>query len=94
MKFRNVKTGAVIDVPSMLGGNWERIDGDKSPKKETVAVSVPVIAVSIVAVFVPVIAISVAVVVTVSVPVPVSVPVIIAVIIAVSVPVSVAAVSS
>lgn len=42
MKFRNVKTGAVIDVPSMLGGNWERIDGDKSPKKETVAVSVPV----------------------------------------------------
>ncbi|MBO7529861.1 MAG: hypothetical protein J6T37_08310 [Bacteroidales bacterium] len=42
MKFRNVKTGAVIDVPSMLGGNWERVDGDKSPKKETVAVSVPV----------------------------------------------------
>ena len=41
MKFRNVKTGAVIDAPSMLGGNWERIDGDKSPKKETVAVSVP-----------------------------------------------------
>ena len=42
MKFRNVKTGAVVDVPSMLGGNWVAVDGDKSPKKETVAVSVPV----------------------------------------------------
>jgi hypothetical protein len=31
--YRNVKTGAVIDVPSMLGGNWERIDG-KAPAKE------------------------------------------------------------
>ena len=33
MKYRNVKTGAVIDAPSMLGGNWERIDG-KAPAKE------------------------------------------------------------
>lgn len=33
MIYRNVKTGAVIDVPSMLGGNWERIDG-KAPAKE------------------------------------------------------------
>ena len=38
MKFRNVKTGVVIDAPSMLGGNWERIDGGKPPKKETPAV--------------------------------------------------------
>jgi len=40
MRFRNVKTGAVIDAPSMLGGNWERIDG-KAPAKEPV-VSAPV----------------------------------------------------
>ncbi len=41
MKYRNVKTGAVIDVPSKLGGNWELLGGDKSPKKETVAPDVP-----------------------------------------------------
>ena len=41
MRFRNVKTGAVIDAPSMLGGNWERIDVDKAPAKEPVT-SVPV----------------------------------------------------
>lgn len=41
MKFRNVKTGAVIDAPSMLCGPWERIDGDKAPAKEPVA-DVPV----------------------------------------------------
>lgn len=40
MRFRNVKTGAVIDAPSMLGGNWELVDG-KVPAKEPV-VSVPV----------------------------------------------------
>jgi len=40
MRFRNVKTGAVIDAPSMLGGNWERIDG-KAPVVEPV-VSAPV----------------------------------------------------
>ena len=40
MRFRNVKTGAVIDAPSMLGGNWERIDVDKAPAKEPVT-SVP-----------------------------------------------------
>lgn len=34
MKYRNVKTGAVIDVKSEIsGGNWERIDG-KAPAKE------------------------------------------------------------
>lgn len=38
MRFRNVKTGAVIDTPSMLGGPWERIDGGKAPEKEPVAV--------------------------------------------------------
>ena len=41
MKFRNIKTGAVIDAPSMLGGNWELVGGDKSPKKETVSVDIP-----------------------------------------------------
>ena len=40
MIYRNVKTGAVIDVPSMLGGNWERIDG-KAPAKEPSVSSVP-----------------------------------------------------
>ena len=34
MKFRNVKTGAVIEAPSMLGGNWELIGG-KAPEKDT-----------------------------------------------------------
>lgn len=41
MRFRNVKTGVVIDAPSMLGGPWERIDGGKAPAKEP-AVDVPV----------------------------------------------------
>lgn len=40
MIYRNVKTGAVIDVPSMLGGNWERIDG-KAPAKEPSVSSAP-----------------------------------------------------
>lgn len=40
MKFRNVKTGAVIEAPSMLGGPWERIDDGKAPAKEP-AVAVP-----------------------------------------------------
>ena len=41
MRFRNIKTGAVIDAPSMLGGNWKLVGGDKSPKKETVSVDIP-----------------------------------------------------
>jgi len=41
MRFRNVKTGAIIDAPSMLGGNWERIDVDKAPAKEPVS-SLPI----------------------------------------------------
>lgn len=33
MKYRNVKTGAVIDVPSRIGGkNWELLDGGKAEK--------------------------------------------------------------
>lgn len=36
MKFRNVKTGAVIEVPSMLGGYWERIDGGKAEEPAAV----------------------------------------------------------
>ena len=40
MRFRNVKTGAVIDAPSMLGGPWELVDG-KAPVVEPV-VSSPV----------------------------------------------------
>lgn len=44
MRYRNTKTGQIIDVPSKLrGGNWEEIGGDKSPKKETVTVDVPVL---------------------------------------------------
>ena len=34
MKYRNTKTGAVIDVPSELGGNWVKIDAE--PKKAPV----------------------------------------------------------
>lgn len=31
MRFRNVKTGAIIDVPSEIKGPWERIDGGVKP---------------------------------------------------------------
>lgn len=38
MKYRNKKTGQIIDVPSALGGsNWELIGG-KAPEKEPAAV--------------------------------------------------------
>lgn len=37
MKYRNTKSGAIIDVPSVLGGNWERIDGGKSEKASAVS---------------------------------------------------------
>ena len=43
MRYRNTKTGLIIDVPSVLRGNWERIDGVKNPEKESSAVSVPVL---------------------------------------------------
>lgn len=36
MKFRNIKTGQIIDVPSEIrGNNWEKIS-DKAPAKEPV----------------------------------------------------------
>ena len=38
MKYRNIKTGQIIDVPSEVGGsNWELIGG--KPEKETATVS-------------------------------------------------------
>ena len=40
MKYRNVKTGAVIEVPSKLGGNWELIGGGK-PEKAAVVLPDP-----------------------------------------------------
>lgn len=34
MKYRNIKTGQIIDVPSEVGGaNWELVGG--KPEKET-----------------------------------------------------------
>ena len=43
MKYRNVKTGAVIDVPSKIGGkNWELIDGGKAEKPAPVVLDAPV----------------------------------------------------
>ena len=41
MLFRNTKSGAIVDVPSELRGNWERIDKRKVPEKEPSFVSVP-----------------------------------------------------
>lgn len=37
MRYRNVITGAIIDVPSEIkGGKWERIDGGKAEKPAAV----------------------------------------------------------
>lgn len=41
MKYRNIKTGAVIDVPSKLNGNWIKVEVDKS-EKETVSPDLPI----------------------------------------------------
>ena len=41
MIYRNKKTGQIIDVPSSIGGNWERINDVKVPEKEPSVVSVP-----------------------------------------------------
>ena len=41
MRYRNTKTGQIVDVPSVLRGNWERIDNVKVPEKEPSFVSVP-----------------------------------------------------
>lgn len=42
MRYRNTKTGRIVDVPSVLRGNWERIDNVKVPEKEPSVVPVPV----------------------------------------------------
>lgn len=42
MKYKNIKTGVVIDVPSELHGNWKKVEADKSPKKETVSLDLPI----------------------------------------------------
>lgn len=43
MKYRNVKTGAVIDVPSKISGkNWELLDGGKVEKPAPVVLDEPV----------------------------------------------------
>lgn len=43
MKYRNVKTGAVIDVPSKISGkNWELIDGGKAKEPAPVVLDAPV----------------------------------------------------
>ena len=42
MKYRNIKTGQIIDVPSAISGkNWEKIGG-KAPVKEP-AVDTPAV---------------------------------------------------
>ncbi len=34
MKFKNIKTGAIIDVNSVIsGGNWQALEPAKEPKK-------------------------------------------------------------
>lgn len=43
MRYRNTKTGLIIDVPSVLRGNWERIDNVKIPEKESSVAEVPVL---------------------------------------------------
>ena len=40
MRYRNVKTGAVINVDSELGGLWISVDA-KKPEKATPAPTVP-----------------------------------------------------
>lgn len=40
MRYRNVITGAIIDVPSEIkGGKWEKIDGGKAEKPAAVVIS-------------------------------------------------------
>ena len=40
MRYRNVKTGAIINVDSELGGLWISVDA-KKPEKATPAPTVP-----------------------------------------------------
>ncbi len=36
MKYQNIKTGAVIDVKSVIsGGNWQAVEPAKQPEKKT-----------------------------------------------------------
>jgi len=42
-KYRNVKTGAVIEVPTKIGGkNWESLDGGKVIEPAPVVLDAPV----------------------------------------------------
>ena len=43
MRYRNTKTGQIIDVPSVLRGNWERIDNVKVSEKKPSVADVPVL---------------------------------------------------
>lgn len=37
MKYRNIKTGQIIDVPSEISGsNWELVDGKASAKEPAI----------------------------------------------------------
>jgi len=40
MRYRNVKTGAIVNVDSELGGLWVPVDA-KKPEKATLAPAVP-----------------------------------------------------
>lgn len=37
MKFRNIKTGAVVEVESELGGDWKPVEAPVSEPKEVEA---------------------------------------------------------
>lgn len=37
MKYRNEKTGAIIDVESEMGGDWKPVAAPKADKAETKA---------------------------------------------------------
>lgn len=44
MRYRNTKTGAVIDSASIIRGkNWVKVESTKSPKKEEVAPDLPIL---------------------------------------------------
>lgn len=33
MKYRNKETGVIVEVESLIGGNWEKVEDKKSTKK-------------------------------------------------------------
>lgn len=42
MKYRNIKSGVIVDVPSKLGGKlWERIDAKEPAKAPSVVPEKP-----------------------------------------------------